>query len=140
ISTPGRSLLNRAIQPRIIGSWSIMFQVRKLIFLGACAIAGAARPAARALAPDLRSVRLEIMLSFLLAGAREHRPGCTVFFLSEVDSINWPRSFPPNRPANFCGRRLRGEADGNRGAAVGGRHQRFAGPEACDCDLSLLGQ
>jgi hypothetical protein len=46
-------LTKRAIQPRIIGSWSMMFQVRKLIFLGAWAIAGAPSAAAAIVpAPD----------------------------------------------------------------------------------------
>src|SRR5262249_15187439 len=44
----------------------MMFHVRKLIFLGACAMAGAASVVATAPAPDFSSARLEIMISFLL--------------------------------------------------------------------------
>jgi hypothetical protein len=56
----------------------MMFQVRKLIFRDACAIAGAASEVATALAPDLRSVRLEIMFSFLLRKGHTRARCCLV--------------------------------------------------------------
>ena len=54
-------MTKRAIQPRIIGSWSMMFQVRKLIFFGVCAMAGIASAAAAAPAPLFSTLRLVIM-------------------------------------------------------------------------------
>ena len=50
------------IQPLISSSWSMMFQVRKLIFRGAWAIAGIGNEAAATAAPDMRICRLLSML------------------------------------------------------------------------------
>src|SRR5262249_780170 len=141
-STPGLSLTKRVIQPRIIGSWSMMFHVRKLIFLGACAMAGAASVVATAPAPDFSSARLEIMISFLLwkgpSCRRPHASEEASFSVRSEKSTQWPQLVHSNRAPTLIGGGFRGKAHRNRSTSFLCRHKRFARPEALDRSLSLL--
>src|SRR5262245_52656894 len=105
----------------------MMFQVRKLIFLGTWAIAGRANPAASALAPDLISVRLEIMSSFLLRKGPARPPPPMVLalpcFARGVETTNWPRLIHRNRPPALGGRDLGGETNSDCRTPVRARHQ-----------------